>query len=597
MPPLEIPLNHSRQQGACMAFVPVNGQFYRIVAKHSGKVVEVRDNAIHRGTPIQQGTWDGKEHQQFQFHRRGNFYNIRCRSTGRSLDVPSSSTADDIGIIQWDRHDDSVNQQFEILPAGGGAYYIGAGHSRKFLCVKGGSKDDKALLVQHVWAGGQHYQFTFVPCEPINDQRGARDIVLRGIDPVRDSVLSLIGVIPKAGDGVKFLVGLLWPETDGDLVDQVRDYVRNIARQMVDEEYIKSLATKMVGIKKVVKQYRMATPGADQGHWMTALLEELEVSQAFYFDQRAPEKTLPHLITLGTLHLSALRDRYDRFESLYQKKPANPGELLKDIQDRIAEYVEGAATARKNTLEWRLGLIGLSKEMSYQNGHAHHEVFVVTDRYDGYRRVSDTGRHEESRVQAQGIFEERKRLVKEEFNAELDALFGPALVWRFIDPAIKEQPKITHPTLTSSVFGAKRGTAFAGELEVLQGAQLKEIQINFNKAEDRVLGLQIHREMPQGPTTWGAHHSPGVLRRHYFGKGEFITAVYGTHGGPGDALYSIYFVTNRGHIVGGGRRDIGAPWESEVPVGANAQLRTITGWASDKQIEGIAFKWMYERKE
>ena len=93
-----------------MSFEPVQGQFYRIVAKHSGKIAEVRDNQIHRGTAIQQGIWAEKDYQQFQFHRYGQFYNIVARSSGRSLDVPGESWADDLGIVQWDRHDYSVNQ-------------------------------------------------------------------------------------------------------------------------------------------------------------------------------------------------------------------------------------------------------------------------------------------------------------------------------------------------------------------------------------------------------------------------------------------------------------------------------------------------------
>lgn len=579
-----------------MSFVPVDGQFYRIVAKHSGKVAEVRHNMIHNGTPIQQGTWEGKDHQQFQFFKAGRFYNLRSRSTGRALDVPAESGADGVGIIQWDWHHYSVNQQFELLPAGGGAYYIGARHSQKFLCMKDGSRDDATPLIQHVWNGGEHFQFMFVPCDPINDQRGMRDIVLRGIDPIRDSVLSLTGMIPKAGGGVKFLLGLFWPETDGSLVDQVRDYVRNIARQMIDEEFIKSLGLKMKGIKNVVKQYAKATPGADKGQWMTAMLEELEASQPFFFDERAPEKTLPHLLTLGSLHLSALRERYDNFESLYKAKPKDPAELLKDLQDRVALYVKGAASARQKTLDWRLGLIGLSKEMEYQGGHAHHEVFVVRDRYDGYYRAYGSGRQEENRTQAEATLAERKRLVKEDFNAELDALFGAALAWRYIDPAIKEQPRITRPTLTSSVFGAKRGSAFVERDHVLN-ASIKEIRIQLNDAGDRVLGLYIDRNVPQGPSAWGALGLPATLRKHHFADDEFITAAYGCHGGPGDPLYSLYFVTNKGHIVGGGRRDIGEPWGSEAPIGAKARLRTISGWFSTYLIEGITLQWMYEREE
>jgi hypothetical protein len=47
-------------------------------------------------------------------------------------------------------------------------------------------------------------------------------------------VLSLAGLIPEGGGGVKFLVGLLWKDSGGSPIEQVRDYVRNVCRQRID---------------------------------------------------------------------------------------------------------------------------------------------------------------------------------------------------------------------------------------------------------------------------------------------------------------------------------------------------------------------------
>ncbi|MFC5742045.1 RICIN domain-containing protein [Dyella tabacisoli] len=580
-----------------MSFEPVIGQFYRIVAKHSGKVVEVHHNKVDRGMPIQQGDWVGGEYQQFQFNRTGQYYNIVARFSGRSFDVPGESSADGLGIVQWDRHDYSVNQQFEFLPAGGNAYYIGARHSQKFLCMKDGGKDYGVPLVQQVWTGGDHFQFSFVACEPYVSARALREIVLRGSDPIRDSVLALTGLIPKAGGGVKFLLGLLWKDSGGTLIEQVRDYVRNVAKQMIDEEYLNNLAKDMDGIKNVIKQYTQATFGGDKGQWMTSMLQKLEASQPYYFDERAPEKTLPHLLTLGTMHLSALRERYDDFEKLYGKKPDKPEVLLKDLQDRVTLYVNGAKTAREKTLEWRLKYIEFSQKVTYVNGHPHHDVFIVEDSYDGFRYVADAGQIDRSRAEGTEVFEERKRQVKEAFNAELDMLFGPALVWKYINPALTVVPNTVRVTSASGLFGAKRGTAFGGERLAVANIPISEIGINLNAAGDRVLGLHIARGAGGGMNTWGAYASPGSLRRHTFGKGEFVTAAYGNHGGPGDPLYSLYFVTNKGHIVGGGRRDIGKQWGSEAPIGTDTLFDTVFGWASNDRIEGLGFKWSYARKE
>jgi hypothetical protein len=579
-----------------MLFEPVQGQYYRIVARHSGKVVEVHHAKAERGMPIQQGDWVGGDYQQFQFHKNGQYYNIVARFSGRSLDVPNGSAADGLGLVQWDRHDYSLNQQFELLPGGDGAYYIGVRQSQKFLCMKDAGTAYGVPLVQQTWSGGKHFQFSLVPCGPDIQPRALREAVLRGVDPIRDSVLSLLNLIPTAGGGVKFLLGLFWPETDGSLVDQIRDYVRNVARQMIDEEYLNSLAKDMEGFKSAIKQYAMATDGADKGTWMTAMLLAFDVRQAYFFDKRAPEKTLPHLLTLGTMHLSALRERYDNFEKLYGKKSDKPAEQLKDLQDHVKQYVDGAKTARDKTLEWRLKYIEFSQQISYVNGQAHHDVFVVEDRYDGFRQVSDTGRFEQSRIEGKAVYEERKREVTEAFNAELDALFGPALIWKYINPALKELPKVVRVASKSGLFGGQRGTAFDGEKAAMFEKPITDIGIKLNTAGDRVLGLLIGRG-PSGQTTWGAYTSPGNLRTHILGNGEFITAAYGAHGGPGDPLYSLYFVTNKGHIVGGGRRDIGKSWGSEAPIGSDTQFDSAFGWASSERIESLGFRWTYARKE
>jgi hypothetical protein len=380
------------------------------------------------------------------------------------------------------------------------------------------------------------------------------------------------------------------------LINQIRDYVRSVAKQMIDEEFLNNLTKQMEGIKNVVTQYALATPGADKGNWMTSMLATLEAAQPNFFDLRAPEKTLPHFLTLGTMHLSALRERYDKFEELYKKKHDNPAEQLADLQKRVKLYVGGAATARQKTLEWRLKYIEFSQQVVYVGGQPHHDVFVVEDKYDGFLHVADTGQIARSRAEGLEVFEERTRQVTEAFSAELDSLFGPALVWKYINPALTEKPRNVRVTTKSGLFGAKRGTAFEGEKVPASDIPITEIGILTNPAGDRVQGMRITRGSG-GVNAWGSFSGRGNDHRHSFRRGEVITAAYGNHGGPGDPLYSLYLVTSKGHIMGGGRRDIGTAWGSEAPIGSDTQFETCFGWASTSQIEGLGFKWTYVRKE
>lgn len=581
-----------------MSFEPVKEQFYRLVAKHSGKVVEIHHDKLDRGTPIQQGDWVNGEYQQFKFHRNGGFYNIVARTSGRSFDVPRDSQDDGVGIIQWDRHDHSHNQQFALLPAGGGTYFISARHSEKFLCMKDGGKDYGVPVVQQTWNGGDHFHFMLVPCEPYVSGRAVREIALRGADSTRDAVLSLVGMIPKLGGGVKYLLSAFWEDPAGSPFERLRDYVREVAKQLIDEEYVNTLAKHMDGIKKAVKQYSMATEGADKGGWMTNMLGTLDKAQPYFLDRRAPEKTLPHLITLGTMHLSALRERYDNFEKLYSRKSDRPEELLANLQETVQIYADAGKTAREKTLEWRLAFVTLYQDKPSVDTSRRRD-FHVADSYEGFHYVTDDSDMARAQATAQLVFEERKRLVKEAFSAELDALFAPALLWKYINPTLAETPKTVRVTTSSALFGTRKGTEFAGEIPSVAGLPLKEVGIYLNAANNSIQGLYFNRG--SGPLSrWGLQN--GDLRTHRLSDGEFITAAYGTHEGPTGPLRSLYFVTNKGHIVGGGRRNIGTPWGSEAPIGSDTRLETVFGWAKPAQdgkgsIEGIGFKWSYARKE
>ena len=568
-----------------MSFVPAKGQFYRLVAKQHGGALQQQSGM--RLSALFPGSWTGHEHQQFHFHLNGQFYNIVIRSDGRSLDVPSESKEDGVRLILWDRHDHSLNQQFQFLPAGGGAYYISPRHSQKFLCI------DQNLLTQHVWNGGEHFKFLFTPCLPFTDLQVLRHAVFWRMGLLRDFVMSLPSDKSRQQHGVKYLASLIWSPVDGNLLNQLQDYLRDTAGQLFDGESIKALEASMPDIERAVEHYAWTPgPAEELGMRLTTLLERLQSAQARYLDHTAPEKALPYLLVLGTLHLAALRERYDDFENLYPWSPVQREQLLDELRGHLKQYAHGSTHAQGRASHWRLGFIELTQERLHQEQWG----FVITDRYNGYREVVSTDRRSEDVERAIAALEAYRRHVTERFNAEWSVLFGPASVWRRMDPIERYQPRIAYAASVSAVFGGRRGTTFDGENDTAQTAPIREIQIKLNDAEDRVLGLRIMRTAPHGTRTWGAFHQRGVLRKHLFTDEECITAAYGDHRGYDESLYSLYFVTNKGHIVGGGRRDRGKAWASEAPTGVAPKLGTVTCWASDGEIEGIAFTWMYGRE-
>ncbi|MCP3805130.1 RICIN domain-containing protein [Allokutzneria sp. A3M-2-11 16] len=93
------------------------GAAYRIVAKHSGLVLDVLHARKDNGTPIIQCDWHGGANQRFEFVDLGDgTYRIVSLHSGRCLDVLGVST--DIGakLVQFDWHGGG-NQRFLVIPA------------------------------------------------------------------------------------------------------------------------------------------------------------------------------------------------------------------------------------------------------------------------------------------------------------------------------------------------------------------------------------------------------------------------------------------------------------------------------------------------
>ena len=438
-----------------MRFDPVPGQFYRIVPKHTGKAIGTKDKLPHMGTHMTQvKPADNDATQEFLIQRHGDHYNFVVRQNNQTqcLDVLGKSIDDNAAVGQWDRHGET-NQQFAVLPAGDGTYYISPRHSQIFLCVKDGDRSEGAALVQHLWNGGEHFRFSFDPVNPIQ-ARAQRDFALRGADPLREAALGLIGLLPEVGGGVKFLVSQLW-SAGPSLIDQMRDYVTGIAEGLVDREFINGLGYDLEGLKNQVVEYSKATPGADKGEWATTVIGTLEHLQPKFFDKRKPEQTLTYLLTFGTLHLMMLRERNDKYEEIYGKKPKDPADLLDRLKAKVTLYLERAKTARDNTYNWRMGHIYSWSEEVATSSRTTYTVFYARDDYDGWRFAADSRSQniDQRRALRDAAHAEHTRLAKEQFTAELDGLFNGSGGWKYLNPSETTKPKITPVIVKSPLFG------------------------------------------------------------------------------------------------------------------------------------------------
>lgn len=148
----------------------INGRYY-LVNRNSGKVMEVAGASTNAGANIQQNTFSGGTHQQWDFiplpSTNGgdySYYAVTAAHSGRAADVQNFSLSDGGNVMQWDNAN-GVNQHWFLEYATNGYFYIRSRWSGKFLEVAGASAANGANIQQWslITAGSNHQQWRLVP--------------------------------------------------------------------------------------------------------------------------------------------------------------------------------------------------------------------------------------------------------------------------------------------------------------------------------------------------------------------------------------------------------------------------------------------------
>ena len=137
---------------------------YRIIARHSGKALDVYWEATADGSNVDQWTYDGGKNQQWALtHLGGNVYEILGVQSGKALEVATTSTADDTNV-DVRTYTGAPNQRWTISAISGGYFRLTpVSSSGSALDVGGVSLADGANVHQYTWLGGNNYnqQWTF----------------------------------------------------------------------------------------------------------------------------------------------------------------------------------------------------------------------------------------------------------------------------------------------------------------------------------------------------------------------------------------------------------------------------------------------------
>lgn len=146
-------------------------RYYTIVAKQSGKVLQADEDGMVRIYHA-----NGQEEQQWRFEPAGEFYKIISKHTGQLLDIILAGSENGAHIHQWDDLG-AENQLWMLRQEADGSYAILAKSCGRCLDVAGLSQADGSSL--QIWddVGGENQRWQLLPLpaprKPVTRKRSA----------------------------------------------------------------------------------------------------------------------------------------------------------------------------------------------------------------------------------------------------------------------------------------------------------------------------------------------------------------------------------------------------------------------------------------
>jgi hypothetical protein len=137
---------------------PIADGTYKIVARHSGKALDVSGGSNANGANVQQWTYNGYANQQWKVTNLGDgVYSIVGVASGKALDVTGGSTADGANMEIWPY----LKQTYIVTATDSGYYRITPAFSDKCIDVSGAGTGDGANVIQWTYTGATNQQWAF----------------------------------------------------------------------------------------------------------------------------------------------------------------------------------------------------------------------------------------------------------------------------------------------------------------------------------------------------------------------------------------------------------------------------------------------------
>lgn len=160
---LSLPLIAAMQLELDVGLKAYLGRPVHLVARHSGRALEVPDGRADDGVGLVQGRFLAADHQKWTIsHVGGGYCTLTNRQTGKYIDIAGAQPTHGAAAVQASAHGGD-SQRFLLTATGEGHYTIVARHSGQALDVEGGGQASGARVLQWPVHGGLNQQWKISP--------------------------------------------------------------------------------------------------------------------------------------------------------------------------------------------------------------------------------------------------------------------------------------------------------------------------------------------------------------------------------------------------------------------------------------------------
>jgi hypothetical protein len=254
----------------------------------------------------------------------------------------------------------------------------------------------------------------------------------------RTVIIGLANFIPKVGGFISTAVGVIWPDPESveNLIKKSEERMKEWVKLEIDARIAKydtkKLRLDLEGLRSNLKEYKDAPEGR-RSHWMDQCILQLNALKPMFLNPEDYLGSLPLVQSVGTLHISLLRERVIYYDEIY-KGDQGSAQNKKTYEDNLTNTI-------KDYRDFIINKACLKVVESRKN------EIIVEDAGPGrqFPHLIDKGRNVNVLVYrgARDLIDQYKAFFIDDLEIKLQKdVIDIALLWTLLDPNNKDNEPI-----------------------------------------------------------------------------------------------------------------------------------------------------------